>query len=104
MAVLAGRLQKVKARRGWQAKVAVRAGVSAETVTRWKAGDGNPKLSELEALADALGVSVCYLISADAAEETPRPLTFDEELAGMTIEQKLALLQRLAAGIQSGRG
>ncbi len=82
-AVLAARCRVLP--RGTQRLVAELAGLSAETVTRWKKGTGNPRLDELEAFAYALKVSVVYLIS-DEREETPiyPPTTAEERrLAGL---------------------
>ena len=66
--------------RGTQARIAELAGLRAETITRWKKGQGNPKLSELEAFAAAMGVSIRWLVTMDGPDEKPRlPPTFVEE-------------------------
>ncbi len=108
MAVIAKRLKDLqgKTERGWQRRVAELAGVTAETVTRWKGGQGNPKLSELEGLADALGVSVCYLIEPTARGQPvlPEKLAVERERAALErerlaqIEDAERRLERLKAG------
>jgi len=69
MGVLAGRVRGLP--RGTQARVAELAGLRAETITRWKGGKGNPRLTELEALAASLDVSIAWLITEDGPDETP---------------------------------
>lgn len=60
--------------RGSQRVLAELAGLSAETITRWKKGTGNPRLGELEAFALALKVSVVYLISDERQESPTYPI------------------------------
>jgi transcriptional regulator with XRE-family HTH domain len=73
MAVLSKRVKMLP--RGTQKVVAELAGLSAETITRWKGGHGNPRLGDLEAFADVLGVSVAYLVDAARVEAPKIPPT-----------------------------
>ncbi len=76
--VLAARVRALP--RGTQKRVAELAGLRAETITRWKKGRGNPKLSELEAFAAAMDVSIRWLVTTDGPEESPKlPPTSLEE-------------------------
>jgi transcriptional regulator with XRE-family HTH domain len=69
MEILAARVRGLP--RGTQARVAELAGLRAETITRWKGGRGNPRLTDLEAFAASLDVSVAWLITDDGPEQTP---------------------------------
>ncbi len=77
-AVLAARVRGLP--RGTQVRLAHLAGLTQETVSRWKKGTGNPRLSQLETFAEAMGVSVRWLITMDGPDEKPRlPATTAEE-------------------------
>lgn len=65
MAVLASRLNAL--RPGQLKGLAESAGLTGAKITKWTKGLGDPRLGELEALADALGVPVAFLISRDDA-------------------------------------
>ncbi len=73
MAVLAARIKQLP--RGTQKVVAELSGLRAETITRWKKGQGNPNLAELEAFADALEVSLLYLLDPGRQEAPKLPPT-----------------------------
>lgn len=62
MRVLSSRLRELKLQRGGQRRLAELAGVAPNTLIQWRKGRGNPRLSELEALADAMRVSIVYLV------------------------------------------
>lgn len=64
--VLAERLLIARRRRQMrQDDLATAIAVSAQTVSRWENGDREPRASDLSALADALGVSVAWLLGGD---------------------------------------
>jgi transcriptional regulator with XRE-family HTH domain len=86
---LEGLLQNHQAR-----AVAGRGKVNEVTISNWRRGKVafNPRLETLEKLAEGLGITVAELIG-----EAP---TFEEKLRLMTADEKLALLQRLAAELQ----
>lgn len=43
-------------------------GVNRKTVGRWESGDGQPRALELSAIAEALGVSVAWLLGSDLSD------------------------------------
>jgi len=100
MSVLARRLKDTLPW-GSQKRIAELAGLTAETVTRWKKGQGNPRLSELEAFAAALEVSLCWLVDDGAPAEKPAlPPTSAEE---RRIERYLREGERILAGRRDRR-
>lgn len=56
--------------RGTQKRLAELAGLNEATLSRWKSGVP-PRLQQLEALAEAMGVSICYLLD-DNSKEVPK--------------------------------
>jgi transcriptional regulator with XRE-family HTH domain len=94
MRVLALRLRELKLHRGDQRRLAELAGLRSESLSRWKKGQGNPRLSELEALADAMGVSIVYLVSPESAEVPTPGLSGDH--AAERVERLLRRAERVA--------
>jgi transcriptional regulator with XRE-family HTH domain len=70
MRVLRERLEALP--HGTQQVLAELAGLNVATLSRWKHG-GLPKLPQLEALADAMGVSICYLLCEGSSEQPKLP-------------------------------
>lgn len=103
MRVLAARIKGLP--RGSQRVLAELAGLRAETITRWKGGQGNPKLGELEAFADALEVSVSYLIDAER-DETPKipPTGADERKLDRLLRDGERVRAELLPLLESARG
>ncbi len=56
-----------------QEALAEKLGVSRQAISKWETGDATPEVSNLSALASALGVSVDHLLSSDdiISSETP---------------------------------
>ncbi len=54
-----------------QETLAERLGVSRQAISKWETGESVPEVSNLSALATALGVSVDWLLSSDEPVETP---------------------------------
>jgi transcriptional regulator with XRE-family HTH domain len=73
MRVLASRLRELKLKRGDQRRLAELAGVTQNSLIKWRKGLGNPRLSELESLAEAMRVSIVYLVSSTSAETPTLP-------------------------------
>jgi transcriptional regulator with XRE-family HTH domain len=69
--VLASRLQALP--RGTQKRLAELAKLSEQTLSRWRRGNGNPNLRQLEALASAMSVSLNYLLFKDSTEQPALP-------------------------------
>jgi transcriptional regulator with XRE-family HTH domain len=70
---LAGNLRRLRAERGVAAaELARRAGTSRATLSQLEAGEGNPTLDTLYALATALDASLADLIAPPPAAEPPR--------------------------------
>ena len=59
-----------------QEALAERLGVSRQAVSKWETGEALPETNKLAALAEALGVSVDWLLSEDEPEE-PRAQSGD---------------------------
>jgi len=95
MRVLASRLRALRLRRGDQRRLAELAGVSSNTLIKWRKGLGNPRLSELEALADAMGVSVVYLVNPESAEQ-PRLFDAGDEANQQRVERLLRRAEKVA--------
>ena len=70
MRVLSARLRYVREHQAWgdQRFLADKAGVTSESIIKWRKGQGNPKLSELAGLAEALEVSISHFVSAENTE------------------------------------
>lgn len=67
-----GRLARMRADTGLsQSALARRVGVSQSAVSQMEAGDRSPSYGMLVQLADALGVSVAYLVGADVEKLSP---------------------------------
>ena len=97
MAVLRDRLREIRGRRGWQKRAAELAGVTPETLTRWKNGTGgNPTLSQLEGLAAALGVSLGYLISRKIEEAPTLPAEIERDHAAAQLGREAERLAERA--------
>ncbi len=57
------RIGQLRERKRWsQLRLAVESGVTRDAVVRWENGHSLPRLAPLCAAADALGVSIEYLI------------------------------------------
>lgn len=64
--VLADRLLLARRRRQMrQDDLATAIEVSTQTISRWENGDREPRASDLQSLAEALGVSVAWLLGGD---------------------------------------
>lgn len=95
------RLTEIRRARGLnQADVAERCGVSPDTYRRWEWGKQEPRLTELRAVAAALGVSVAALIGEEPDRITLRhgPLSLDIPAT----PDGLALLERKLAEFSTG--
>jgi transcriptional regulator with XRE-family HTH domain len=93
MRVLSSRLRELRLQRGGQRRLADLAGLTQETLIRWRKGKGNPRLSELESLADALGVSVVYLVSVESSEVPTLP---GAQPDGARLAERIERLRRRA--------
>jgi transcriptional regulator with XRE-family HTH domain len=91
MRVLASRLRALP--HGAQKRLAELAGLSEETLSRWRTMKGNPRLTELEALADAMAVSVGYLLLEDSKES---PVLPSVEPSAAAADARVDLLLRRA--------
>lgn len=96
MRVLSQRLRELKLHRGGQRRLAELAGIAQNTLIKWRKGGGNPRLSELEQLAEALGVSVVYLISTESAETPTVPAAPPSEADAARVERLLRKAERTA--------
>lgn len=66
------RLRQLRRLKGWtQQELARRAGVTEQTVVRLEAGQGEPRVSTMRAVAEALGVEIRQV--DEFREERPRP-------------------------------
>ena len=71
--VFARRLKELRSRYGWEQKdLAERSGVKANTLAQYERAAACPGFDKACALADALGVSVAYLVEPI---EEPRPVS-----------------------------
>ena len=73
-ALLATRLRETRRAMGYtQATLAARAGLAPAAVSHFENGLRRPSSTNLERLADALSVSVDYLLDRDVSEQTAKP-------------------------------
>ena len=85
-------------------ELAARVGVSYQTVQQWEREDGTaPKRARQEAVADALGVSVAYLVTGVDTTEVGRHDTKKPYLVGREVENA-AEIQELIAAYESAPG
>jgi len=57
------RIGEAREARGWtQAKLAEAIGTTQQTVQRWESGQTDPKVSQIEAISGALGITVSFLL------------------------------------------
>jgi transcriptional regulator with XRE-family HTH domain len=79
-------------------ELAAHAEINEVTISRWKTGEQpfNPNLSTLERLARGLRTTVADLVSAPGE-------SFDERIAGLTLDERVALLRRLVSELPQGQ-
>ena len=85
-----------------QARLAERAGMATQAVSRIERGERSPTLETLDKLAAALGVGIGEL--ADVAQAVPRPQVFAPQLAAVVqplVGQSDAVLDRAARIIRA---
>ena len=71
---LALRLREARRAMGYtQATLAARAGLAPAAISHFENGGRRPSATNLERLADALSVSVDYLMDRDVSEQTTKP-------------------------------
>jgi transcriptional regulator with XRE-family HTH domain len=70
----AARLKRLREAAGLtQSELAERAGFNQRTISHWEQGQREPLLSNVQALAQALGVECAVLCAARVAVPTPAP-------------------------------
>lgn len=70
-------------------------GISPRTLIRWEAGQGDPGLSELLALAKYFGVSLGYLVGESSAESRPGTPPRVSDLSGVHLDYWVAKVRSL---------
>lgn len=65
------RISEAREARGWtQTQLAQAIGTTQQTVQRWESGQVDPKISQVEAVSNALGITMSFLLGVD---EPKRP-------------------------------
>lgn len=85
-----------------QAALATKLGLSAGAITQWETGRVTPEPDKFQALAEALGVEVGWLLTGDEPDEVARAQTVTEQealliLRRMKPEEQARAMQILAA-------
>lgn len=75
------RIRKAREHAGLtQSALAEALGVAAGTIQRWEKGALNPRPKALEALAEATGVSLDWLLQGDSASPSEAPSTLPDRI------------------------
>lgn len=78
------KIMEAREARGWtQAQLAQAIGTTQQTVQRWESGQTDPKISQVEAVSKALGITMSFLLGMDEPKQAQPPE-----------EQRLAWLYR----------
>jgi transcriptional regulator with XRE-family HTH domain len=83
-------------RRLTQAQLGEAIGISARTLIRWEAGDGEPTATDLLAIARFFGTSIDQLVSDLTPEDAPSALPKVAELSGQQLDYWIAKAQGMA--------
>jgi transcriptional regulator with XRE-family HTH domain len=100
-AEIGARIREARLRKGWtQLQLALEAGVSPSTVTRWERG-GLPPMRELIRISDVLGVPAEELVeqSADGDGTTARLAQLEAR-----VEEALVVLQEVRSAVLAQGG
>jgi len=98
-AVLGARVRAARLARDWnQQRLGVASECTTNTIVRLERGVGDPKLSTINAVADALGVSAFWLLCGETAGAEP-PEAYVEFLASPMAEVTPPTLLDLLRGI-----
>ncbi|RZM19693.1 MAG: XRE family transcriptional regulator [Pedobacter sp.] len=81
-------------------KISVKSG--KQTISKWEMGRSFPDLSEIYRIAEALGVSVCWLVDGSVENEAP---TMKEPPAGYVLvpAQQIIEMQQKIIDLMQGR-
>ncbi len=97
------KIKKVAASKGWNLQtVAKRAGIGANSIYKWKSQ--TPKLDKLTQVAEALDVSVDYLLGEDNIQKSSKTIDLNDEDNYYTFDGKpvskedMELFKRLMRG------
>lgn len=88
-------------RRLTQSQLGEAIGISARTLIRWEAGDGEPTATDLLAIARFFGTSIDQLVSDLTSEDAPSALPKVSELSGADLDYWIAKVQGMAVEITS---
>lgn len=74
------RIGEAREARGWtQAQLAHAIGTTQQTVQRWESGETEPKVSQVEAVSHALGITMSFLLGMDAQQKTAEAVTRSQD-------------------------
>ena len=73
-------------------------GVSRQSVSKWETGEANPEITKLKQLADALNVSVDWLLSEEDTEENASRERTETVSAGQTYPEWIDRLPKWIGG------
>ena len=75
------RIGEAREARGWtQAQLAQAIGTTQQTVQRWESGQTDPKITQVEAISNALGITMSFLLGIDEPRKVDSPTLLEREL------------------------
>lgn len=72
--------QARKARNWTQEQLAQAIGTTQQTINRWESGQTEPKVSDLQKISNALGITLSFLLGLDEIEESESLSTDERKL------------------------
>ena len=85
------RIGEARDARGWtQAKLAEAIGTTQQTVQRWESGQTDPKVSQIEAISSALGITVSFLLGIDDGREDAADNAVPDEVRLVSLYRRMS--------------
>lgn len=110
--ILAEKIMKLRKAQGWsQEELAMRLGVSRQSVSKWESMASMPDLDKIVKMSELFGVSTDYLLKDNAAEEegcaaplpeegpAPRPISLEEANAYIDLSERCHKFIALAVAL-----
>ena len=74
------RIGEAREARGWtQAQLAQAIGTTQQTIQRWESGETDPKVTQVEAVSRALGITMTFLLGMDEPKQTAETAAMSQD-------------------------
>ncbi len=96
------RIAEAREARGWtQEQLAQAVGTTQQTIQRWESGQVDPKVSRVEDISRALGITMSFLLGIDLGEDARASDVGDGDRSmGADERELLALYRRMSPDMQ----